>query len=199
MLAALTGRRLGPLPSICHSWTPWLPAARRSSRRYAAPAGLAALGWRRAKRGYPRVRARSVQVFDPAGSSGFASPLDAATFVARWASELPLRASSSGVAALRSVPGASPPNHYRTAGAAQCSHDAMPRWGTPSGRLRRCCAAPRGRLPPAAGRGQAGAAGACPCPRFAARNPLNSTDATGTRLSIKARRRRRFGIAGRRL
>lgn len=77
------------------------------------------------------------------------------------ASQKPQRGSRASRA-----PGAPPPNHYRAAGAALRSHDAMPRWGTPSGRLRRCCAAPRGRLPPAAGRGPAGAAGACPCPRF---------------------------------
>jgi len=103
-------RRLGPLPRAWRGWTPRLAALTRlHGLRPPAPA------WRRArgaprKRGYPAGGLRSVRVFDPASTSGFASALDAPTFLAQRASEPLLRRGPSGVAALRSAPGLRPPD-----------------------------------------------------------------------------------------
>ena len=138
-----------------------------SRRRWRLQRDLRPLGRRRAKRGYPAARA--------ALRPSLRSVLHLGLRPRRWTRRPPslraglsLRESVSWVAALRLAPGASPPDNYRAAGAALRSGDAMPLRGSPAGRLRRRCPAPRCRLPPAPGRGPGGLAGACPQPRFAA-------------------------------
>lgn len=163
--------------------------ARHADHRHGQPCGLSAVA---ANPCLPRLDAASGPHVVPSRPSGSSARLRRA-----W-----------GGARKARLPGLSPPRLVRElwfgdegwprfAGARGFAPHVLPAgWGRPAlsrrnalraplaGQRRRCCSAPRTRLPPAPGRGPGGAAAAWPCPRFAAPHNAATTLPVGT-ISIK--------------